>query len=73
MLRTSIAKSPTVSVIIDVGCIFILFFVFPYVDYDGVRSGVGKMRLLLLLLNQMWWMLQIVLKDVELYTSEYES
>jgi len=49
------------------------FFVFPYVDYDGVRSGVGKMRLLLLLLNQMWWMLQIVLKDVELYTSEYES
>jgi len=47
------------SVIIDVGCIFILLFVFSCVDYGGVRSGVGKMNLLLLL-NQMWWMLQII-------------
>jgi len=31
------------------------------------------MNLLLLLLNQMWWMLQIILKDMELYTSEYVS
>jgi len=61
-------------VIIDELVAFLFcFFVFSCVDYGGVRSGVGKMNLLLLLLNQMWWMLQILLKDVELYTSEYES
>jgi len=40
------------SVIIDVlaACLFFYFFFV----YDGVRSGVGKMKLLSILMNQIW-------------------